>query len=99
MERVLLRTGTASSCSAPSLGEIEPHAGDWAARLGGNNNEESTLTQDIVLKGRAVTLTFYYDVESEDECGHDTGTVHVESLPNLAASGLPARTAQQDRRL
>ena len=36
-----------------------------------------------------VTLTFYYQIRSEDECGYDTATVSVESVPNLAASGSP----------
>ncbi|MFN8465639.1 MAG: trypsin-like serine protease [Caldilineaceae bacterium] len=74
------------------LGGLVPHAGDWAAWLGGSNGEESTLTQDVVLNGRAIALTFYYQINSEDDCGYDTATVSVQSLASLAASGLP-RTA------
>ena len=69
------------------LGGTPPHGGDWAAWLGGNNNEESTLTQDVVLNGQGIALTFYYQIGSQDECGYDTATVSVASVPNLAASG------------
>ncbi len=70
-----------------NLGGMAPHAGDWAAWLGGNNDEESTLTQDVVLNGQGIALRFYYQIDSEDECGFDTATVRVEALPDLAAAG------------
>jgi hypothetical protein len=75
------------------LGALAPHAGDWAAWLGGSNSEESTLTQDVALHGRAIALTFYYQINSEDDCGYDTATVSVQSVANLAASGLPRTVA------
>ena len=77
------------------LGGLAPHAGDWAAWLGGSNTEESTLTQDVVLNGRAIALTFYYQINSEDDCGYDTATVSVQSVANLAAAGLAHTKAVQ----
>ena len=77
------------------LGGLAPHAGEWAAWLGGSNNEESTLTQDVVLNGRAIALTFYYQINSEDDCGYDTATVSVQAVANLAASGLAHTAAVQ----
>ena len=40
-----------------------------------------------MLNGQGIVLTFYYQIGSQDECGFDTATVSVESLPNLAAAG------------
>lgn len=71
-----------------NLGGMAPHAGEWAAWLGGNNDEESTLTQDVVLGGQGIALRFFYQIDSEDECGYDTATVRVEALPGLSVSNV-----------
>jgi hypothetical protein len=60
------------STDAPDLG-VTPRSGNWLAWLGGLDDEVSTIVQDITLpvqvqQGQSLTLTFYYQIFSEDVC-------------------------------
>jgi hypothetical protein len=53
---------------------IVPQSGVWAAWLGGGLLETSTLSQAITIPENAVTLNFYYWIESyelPENCGYD----------------------------
>jgi hypothetical protein len=48
-----------------------PHSGSWGAWLGGNNNENSSLSQLITIPSSNPLLTFWFWIDSQDYCGHD----------------------------
>jgi hypothetical protein len=53
---------------------IVPQSGVWAAWLGGGLLETSTLSQTIMIPTNALTLNFYYWIESyelPENCGYD----------------------------
>ncbi len=50
---------------------ITTHSGDWLAWLGGDNNEISYIKQEIIIPNEHTNLTFWYWIDSEDECGAD----------------------------
>jgi hypothetical protein len=57
-----------------ALQGIIPQSGVWAAWLGGGLLETSTLSQTIMIPGNALTLNFYYWIESyelSENCGYD----------------------------
>src|SRR5690606_6615836 len=52
--------------------------GTWAAWLGGDNNELSTLTQQVTVPAGASILSYYYAIGSEEgSCTFDLATVRV----------------------
>jgi hypothetical protein len=60
--------------TAGDLQGIVPKSGVWAAWLGGGLLETSTLSQTIMIPGNALTLNFYYWIESyelPENCGYD----------------------------
>lgn len=59
---------------------VPPRSGNWAVWLGGIDSEVSRLTQDVTLNGDTATLTFYYQIRSDDECGNDFARVSVQIL-------------------
>jgi hypothetical protein len=64
---------------------IVPHSGNWAAWLGGADNETSTLSQTIAIPPGATYLNFYYMVESYDlECGYDFLEIYLGDSPILS---------------
>jgi len=50
---------------------VTPNSGNWAAWLGGADFEISVLSQRIKVPDNALTLSFWYWIGSEDECGYD----------------------------
>lgn len=58
---------------------LAPHAGDWAAWLGGGLNELSVLSQQVTVHPSRPFLTFYHLIASEDECDIDHSVVFVDS--------------------
>ncbi|MGC9400147.1 MAG: S8 family serine peptidase [Anaerolineae bacterium] len=54
---------------------IPPHGGQWAAWLGGANDEISYVEQAITVKSQRPYLTYWRWVISEDVCGFDHGYV------------------------
>jgi hypothetical protein len=68
---------------------LPPRSGIWAVWLGGIDDEVSTLSQPVTLRGDTATLTFYYQISSADECGNDFARVSVETLDQpLSASNV-----------
>lgn len=66
--------------SGPNLGNMNPVSGDWAAWLGGVNDEQSVLSQEIVLTGSPATLSFYYQIDSADTCGFDSARILIQEM-------------------
>ena len=58
---------------------IEPN-GSWAAWLGGADNEESALWQQIVVSAGAPVLHYAYAIGSEDACGFDFAQIVVNGV-------------------
>ncbi len=60
-----------------SVANVYPHSGNWAAWLGGANNETSRLYQQVTVPTSNPTLTFWYWIGSTEYCSHyyDTGRV------------------------
>ncbi|MBN1260260.1 MAG: peptidase S8 [Anaerolineae bacterium] len=55
-----------------------PHNGDWAAWLGGANDERSYIQQDVTVSALTPHLAYWYQISSNDFlCGADTGSVFV----------------------
>lgn len=61
---------------------VNPHTGTHLAWLGGNNNEESKISQNINLATDYTTLqlNFWYWIKSDDYCGNDRLTVKINSV-------------------
>lgn len=61
---------------------LPPQSGVWAAWLGGELLETSTLSQVIMIPGNAANLNFFYWVESyelPENCGYDFAYVRFGS--------------------
>ncbi len=56
---------------------IPPHNGNWAAWLGGDNNELSRLYQTITINAATPYLTFWHYIDSIDPCGLDVAGVKM----------------------
>lgn len=56
---------------------IGPHAGSWAAWLGGADNEISYVEQRVTVPSGRPYLTYWHRIGSEDTCGYDFGGVVV----------------------
>ena len=55
--------------------DISNHSGIYAAWLGGDPAEATTITQHVTLLGDATQLDFWYWIDSNDSCGKSRGTV------------------------
>jgi hypothetical protein len=60
---------------------VAPHAGQWAAWLGGAVNEISDLSQTVTLpSGSGILLRFYYRIGSQEtSCDNDMARVLVNA--------------------
>ena len=58
---------------------ITPHSGQWAAWLGGDDNEISYVRQTVSIPTGASILSFWAWIGSEDSCGFDFGGVMVNA--------------------
>ena len=85
--RVTSATGAGLIFASGQLARWQPYAGSWAAWLGGADDETAVLAQDVILSGSAATLSFYYQIDSEDACSYDYARV-VVSHPPAARSVL-----------
>jgi hypothetical protein len=48
-----------------------PRVGDYVAWLGGEDNEISQLSQEVVVPPGNPVLRFYIQIDSADTCGYD----------------------------
>lgn len=60
-----------------------PRTGTYSAWLGGGNNELSRVWQSLSIPANATsaTLTYWYAIGSDDDCGWDSGGVEVNGAP------------------
>jgi C1A family cysteine protease len=60
---------------------ISNHSGIYAAWLGGDPAEVTTITQHITVPGDATQLNYWYWIDSNDNIGGSTGTVYLGTTP------------------
>jgi C1A family cysteine protease/predicted secreted protein len=58
---------------------VSPHGGNWAAWLGGDDDETSVLSQQIIIPSNGTTLNYWYWIDSEDACNYDYAYVRFGS--------------------
>jgi predicted secreted protein len=58
---------------------VGPHSGNWAAWLGGDDNETSILSQIVTVPGDASVLAYWMWSASQDYCGYDYAYVRFGS--------------------
>lgn len=58
-------------------GSVRPHGGAWAAWLGGDDNETSTISQEVTIPANAPYLSYWQWIASADICGYDRLDVRV----------------------
>lgn len=58
-------------------GSVTPHAGSWAAWLGGELDEVSYIQQSVGVSAGTPYLAYWHWIASKDECGFDFGGVLV----------------------
>ncbi len=59
--------------------DISNHSGIYAAWLGGDPAEVTTITQHLTVPGDATLLDYWYWIDSNDSCGKSQGTVYLDS--------------------
>jgi hypothetical protein len=59
--------------------DISNHSGNYAAWLGGDPAEVTTLTQHITVPEDATLLDYWYWIDSNDSCGKSQGTVYLDT--------------------
>lgn len=59
---------------------VPPNSGQWAARLGGIDNEISMLSQTIAIQKENTCLTYQVWIQSADSCEVDFGGVGVNGI-------------------
>lgn len=63
--------------STDKLDGVLPHGGDWAAWLGGYNDEESSLTQTVTVPLDRPVLRYWYKVGAPADCAPGIATVNI----------------------
>jgi len=63
---------------AAELG-IAPHSGDWAAWLGGLDDDVSLIEQTVTIPATDPAVSFWYFISSEDSCGYDGAALVIDS--------------------
>ena len=58
---------------------LTPHSGSWAAWLGGDYDEDNSITQYVTVPYNKPYLVFWYWIASLDTCGYDVAGVGVFS--------------------
>ena len=60
--------------------QVTPHTGDWAAWLGGENNELSYIRQQVTIGSAAPVLGYWHWIQSTDTCGFDLARILVDGV-------------------
>lgn len=61
-------------------GSVAPHSGAWAAWLGGDDNETSSISQQVTVPATAPLLTYWRWIALADACGFDHFTLWVNGV-------------------
>jgi subtilisin family serine protease len=56
---------------------VAPHAGSWAAWLGGGDDEIAYIQQQVTVPAGSPYLAYWHWIYSEDLCGYDYGKVVI----------------------
>jgi serine protease len=56
---------------------VPPHAGSWAAWLGGDDDEIAYIQQQVTVPAGSPYLAYWHWIYSEDLCGYDYGKVVI----------------------
>lgn len=60
--------------------QVVPHSGSYAVWLGGTDLEVGSLAQSVAIPSSVpVTLSYFYQIRAQDECGRDFVTVSANS--------------------
>ncbi len=73
-------------------GDVPPHSGNWAAWLGGANNELSIISQQVTIPTNSPILSFFYWISSSDQCNFDFSGVAINQS-NVAVQTLCAASS------
>jgi len=59
-----------------------PRTGAYSAWLGGDHREDADIwqTADISADAVSATLSYWYEIDSEDYCGYDVGGLRVQGV-------------------
>lgn len=61
--------------------KIAPNSGDYAVWLGGGDSESASLSQSVVVPSYLpVSLSYYYQIRAQDECGRDFVKISVNGI-------------------
>jgi hypothetical protein len=71
---------------------VSPQGGQWAAWLGGDDNEVARLSQAVSIPTNQYYLHFYYYIGSEDACGFDYAYIKVNNVNQHTFSLCEANT-------
>ena len=64
--------------SGADLQGMSPHSGKWAAWLGGDNSEESVISQQVTVPSGSPYLSYWHVIGSTDTCGRDEAAVAID---------------------
>ncbi len=71
-------------------GNVTPHGGDWAAWLGGDDDETSRLTQTGISMSGVRYLHYWYWIASEEiSCGYDFAKIFVNNVEKQSFNLCP----------
>ena len=60
--------------------QVTPHTGDWAAWLGGQDNEISYIRQQVTVGSATPVLGYWHWIQSTDTCGFDLARILVDGV-------------------
>jgi serine protease len=58
----------------------DPHSGNWAAWLAGDDSEVSSIAQNVTIPSGSSYLTYYHWIVSDDVCGFDVAGVLINDV-------------------
>ncbi len=64
-------------CDRDNLPSAGPHGGDWAAWLGGLNNENAVLRQTVTISDSTPYLGFWHVISSSDFCNDNYDVARI----------------------
>ena len=58
-------------------GGVTAHSGDWAAWLGGDNDESAYIQRPLMIPANTPYLNYWYWIDSTDACNFDFGQIRI----------------------